>query len=510
MSYRIFEIELLPGEFWWGGAVQHGIMMPFGQKPYEFDLGINIAGNQANPIFISNKGRYIWCEKPLRISFNQGILKCEAKEGTIDYGEGYENLKNVYKFVSSKYFPASGKAPDIEIFKVPQYNTWIEMMYEPTQEKTIKYAKSILENNMPSGILIIDDNWQEDYGKWEFHEGRFPDPKSMVDTLHDMGFKVMLWIAPFISPDSFTFRELEKKGYLLKNSKGQTAIRHWWNGYSGILDCTNKDAVDWLYERLDNLMHEYGIDGFKLDGGDPEYYEDDDLSSISLNRNDHCKAWAEVGLKYELNEYRACWKLAGKPIVQRLSDKAHSWYENGLASLIPNGLSQGILGYTFNCPDLIGGGEYTSFLGDTFSVDQDLFVRYAQCSALFPIMQFSAAPWRVLDDEHLKYCIDAANLHKSMGDYIEKLVLNSAQTGEPIMRHMAYEFPDEGFELINDQFMLGEYILVAPVVKKGATKRKIVFPKGKWLGDDKSVILGPAAIEVQAPLSRLPWYRKKE
>ncbi|MBB6633389.1 TIM-barrel domain-containing protein [Cohnella thailandensis] len=77
------------------------------------------------------------------------------------------------------------------------------------------------------------------------------------------------------------------------------------------------------------------------------------------------------------------------------------------------------------------------------------------------------------------------------------------------MRHMAYEFPDAGFERVTDQFMLGSDILVAPVLKKGAATRRIAFPPGTWLGDDGRRVEGPCELEVDAPLSRLPWYRKQ-
>src|SRR5699024_2173795 len=167
-----------------------------------------------------------------------------------------------------------------------------------------------------------------------------------------------------------------------------------------------------------------------------------------------------------------------------------------------------LMGYAFTCPDMIGGGEYQNFLANTENLDQELFVRYAQCSALFPMMQFSAAPWRVLTEKHNKYCIEAANLHVQFAEDILNLAKHAAKTGEPIIRHMEYCFPHQGFEQINDQFMLGDDILVAPVVKKGMTKRTIHFPAGTWEGDDGSIIKGPCQQEVDAPLSRLPWYRK--
>jgi alpha-glucosidase (family GH31 glycosyl hydrolase) len=283
----------------------------------------------------------------------------------------------------------------------------------------------------------------------------------MVKRLHELGFKVMLWVCPFVRPDSQTFRMLEAKGYLLKDSKGCTAVRRWWNGYSAELDCTNPGAVDWLCSELDGLVRDYGIDGFKFDAGDPEYYENDDISNIPTDRNGHCEAWAKLGLKYGLNEYRACWKMAGTRLVQRLRDKFHSWGEDGLASLIPDGLAQSLAGYAFNCPDMIGGGDYSCFTDENALLDQELIVRYAQCSALFPMMQFSIAPWRVLSNENLNFCIAAANLHARLGGEILKLAENAARSGEPIMRHMAYEFPGCGYENIKDQFMLGADILVS-------------------------------------------------
>jgi alpha-glucosidase (family GH31 glycosyl hydrolase) len=125
------------------------------------------------------------------------------------------------------------------------------------------------------------------------------------------------------------------------------------------------------------------------------------------------------------------------------------------------------------------------------------------------MMQFSAAPWRVLDEEHLQYCVEAARLHARFGPEIVELARQAAVSGEPILRHMAYEFPEEGLETVQDQFMLGGSLLVAPVVEKGARARKVAFPAGTWEGDDGSIVVGPATREIDVPLSRLPYYRKQ-
>ncbi|NOU79460.1 glycoside hydrolase [Paenibacillus sp. LMG 31459] len=498
-------IKLLPGEYWWGGRTADGRSMPYGLTLFKADLDENHNGNQACPLLISSRGRYLWSEEPFEFQFEPDYLTVAGK-GELIIGEGYNSLRGAFGHVSRTFFPPASGIPEELLFTAPQYNLWIELLYEPTQEKVMEYARKVLDHGMPPGVIMIDDNWHEPYGTWVFHSGRFPDPGRMVQELHALGFLVMLWVCPFISPDSLTFRKLEPTGMLLKDRGGKTAIRKWWNGYSAVLDCTNPEAVQWIHDQLDTLQSEYGIDGFKLDAGDAEFYEADDQAFIPSTRSGHSEAWARVGLKYRLNEYRACWKLAGQPLVQRLKDKSHEWQGNGLDALIPDGLAQGLLGYTYTCPDMIGGGEYMSFTSAKF--DPELFVRYAQCSALFPMMQFSAAPWRLLDETQLGYCVEAAQLHAQFGDEILELARHASRTGEPIMRHMAYEFPDQDMENIQDQFMLGSSILVAPVTRKGMRARSIVFPEGSWIGDDGSVVEGPVIYEVEVPLSRLPYYRK--
>lgn len=509
MTQNRLEIEILQDEFWWGGDIDDGVKMPFGMTAHTRDLINEGRGNQAVPLLISNKGRYIWSEKSIRFHFSGELLKVESENGDIVLSENNGNLRETFLAAANSHFPASGSVPDELFFTMPQYNLWIELQYEPTQEKTLAYAKNVLEQGMPPGVIMIDDNWMEDYGVWKFRKDRFPDPKGMTEELHALGFKVMLWTCPFISPDNAAnFRYLEREGYLLKDEHGETAIRRWWNGYSAALDCTNPSAVEWYEGELHKLMDDYGIDGFKFDAGDPQFYRKSDQSVVQMHPNEHCEAWAKIGLNYSLNEYRSCWKSAGLPLVQRLGDKSHSWKEDGLASLIPNGLAQGLLGYAFTCPDMIGGGQIADIENNpTYKLDQELFVRYAQCSALFPMMQFSTAPWRVLDEEHLAYCVNAAKLHENFGPMIKDLAHDAAQTGEPIIRHMAYVFPEGGYEQIKDQFMLGNQILVAPVIVKGTRNRSIAFPKGRWQGDDGSIVQGPCSQTIEAPLSRLPWYR---
>jgi alpha-glucosidase (family GH31 glycosyl hydrolase) len=167
----------------------------------------------------------------------------------------------------------------------------------------------------------------------------------------------------------------------------------------------------------------------------------------------------------------------------------------------------GLLGYTFVCPDMIGGGEFSSFLNQA-TIDQDLIVRSAQVHALAPMMQFSVAPWRVLDAAHLAAVKQAVALRMRFTPRILELAKASAASGEPILRPLAYVFPDGGYENVKDQFLMGDDLLVAPMVTKG-TARTVQIPSGKWKADDGTLITGPVQRTFAVPLGRLLYFERQ-
>lgn len=486
---------------WWSGVVNHGEQMPI-KNGYRADLGSNY-GNQVQPLLVSSSGEVIWSEEPFSMKMENDTLYVSSHGSVLIHSKPGTNLREAYRFASRTYFPASGKTPGKLLFSAPQYNTWIELMYDQNQRDVLKYARNIISNGFPRGVVMIDDNWQEDYGKWNFHPGRFPDPSAMMDSLHQMGFKVMLWVCPMVSPDCDVFRFLESKKMLLKDKTGKAAIVRWWNGASGLLDLSNPDTKKWFTDQLDFLQNKYHVDGFKFDAGDFAQYENCYSVSGAASPQGQCEAYARIGLHYPLNEYRAMWKMGGQPLVNRLRDKAHSWGD--LQKLIPDILVQGLMGYNFTCPDLIGGGEFTSFLPGR-DIDQELIVRSAQVHALMPMMQFSAAPWRILDAEHLAACKKAVALREQFTALILELADESATSGEPIVRTMEYVFPHQGFEQTNDQFLLGDKILIAPVIKKGVNKRKVVLPEGKWKDANGKAYKGGKTVQVDVSLESLPYF----
>jgi alpha-glucosidase len=329
----------------------------------------------------------------------------------------------------------------------------------------------------------------------------------MMAQLHQMGFKVMVWVSPFISPDTEEFRELQQKGYLVStraNGSLKPAIIEWWNGFSASLDLTHPDARKWFTEQLNKTKKQYGVDGFKFDAGDPEFYADTSFVFHSpASPNEISRLWGTFGIDNSFNEYRAMWKMGNQPLVQRLRDKEHSWRD--LQKIIPDMTAAGMLGYGLSCPDMIGGGEIGSF-AENGRLDQHLVVRSAQLQALMPMMQFSIAPWRVLDSTSFNAVLAALKIRNQFLPVIRTLADSYVNTGIPVVRHMEYVFPAQGFADCNDQYMLGDTLMVAPMLTD-SNSRNVRFPKGRWQTFDGRIIRGPVTKKIDCAFDQIPWFR---
>ena len=530
------EIKMTPGEKWWGLCNNFGRDMPFTEKSdFKCDLRKENYGHQSLSFLCSDRGRAVWCAEPVGVNISGGTITLEPDKGEIVFKEDAgRNLAEAYRYGSKNWFPPTGEEPELLYFSAPQYNTWIELTYHQNEKDILAYARSMIDNGLPPGIFMIDDTWQHGYGEWYFDMRRFGDPKGMMDKLHAMGYKVLLWMCPFVSMDTPAFRRIawgknpdDVRGYpttggFLASSRGKgpygkppPAPINWWNGTSALLDFTHPNAVAWFDEQLERLVRDYGADGFKFDAGGVHFYSGCvgiDGSSPKTFANDpsvspaaQSALYGKFALKYKGSEYRNGFGFAGKPVIMRLHDKKHRW--DALQRLIPDMLAAGFVGCPFICPDMVGGGEWTAFLpGAPFS--EELFVRSAQVQALCPMMQFSASPWRYLNAENQKIIKDVVALRQKFAPKFVELAKESARTGEPMMRNLEYCYPNQGYADIKDEFMMGDALLVAPVVEKGATSRKVVLPSGKWKADDGQMYVGPAEIEVASPLARLPYFEK--
>ena len=533
---RKVSVSMLPDEQWWGVDSAFGREMPFtGRTSFSCDLRRDNYGHQAQSFLCSNKGRVIWCSEPVSVKIEGGRIDLESDAGAIEVVEkAGSTLAEAYRYGSKRWFPPTGEVPELLYFSAPQYNTWIELTYNQNEKDILAYAQSMLDNGLPPGIFMIDDTWQFGYGTWEFDPRRFSDPKGMMDKLHAMGYKVLLWMCPFVGMDTPAYRRIQwaknpddvkgwptRGGFLMSSQKPgyggvpPAAPINWWNGTSALLDFTHPNAVAWFTEQLDRLVRDYGADGFKFDGGGVHFYSGTigiEGSSKKTYANDpkvspaaQSALYGKFALKYRGSEYRNVFGFAGKPVIMRLHDKPHTWEGRGLARLIPDMIAAGFVGCPYICPDMVGGGEWSAFLpGSPF--DPDLFVRSAQVQALCPMMQFSASPWRYLDASHQQIIRDTVALRQRFAPKFVALAKKSAKDGEPILRNLEYNYPGLGYGDIRDQFLMGEDLLVAPQLAKDAQSRKVVIPPGTWLADDGTTVTGPCEVTVSTPLSRLPHF----
>ena len=282
---------------------------------------------------------------------------------------------------------------------------------------------------------------------------------------------------------------------------------HWWEGFSAMLDFRNESAVKWFNEQTARLEKEYGVVGYKLDGGDAMYtgINDPDSSLLSTLYID-C-------IENSMKEARACYKLAGQPIIQRLNDKAHRWDNDGiilgLISLLPGIMTQGLIGYYYGCPDMVGGGMSGDFR-DKSNLDSELIIRWCQASILMPMVQFSYDVWNRPENNIAPYCKKALDLREKLLPYIVAMIENASHTNEPVIRYMEYEYPTKEFAGMKTQFMLGDKYLVAPVLEKGKTEWEVVFPEGKWKDIEDGCVYEGGKRLVPAPLDKLPVFEKMD
>ena len=514
-------VEILPGEHWWGLGTAFGSQMPFTAKSdFSCDLNADNYANQTMSLLVSDKGRVLWCDEPIAATIAAGSMRVVSGKGEVILREDAgRNLAEAYRFASKTWFPPSGEYPDLLYFAAPQYNTWIELTYHQNEKDILGYAQSMIDHGLPPGVFMIDDTWQLGYGVWEFDPRRFSDPRGMVAKLHAMGFKVLLWMCPFVSMDSPAYRLLElgkspdvrrsapRGGFVTDPATGRAAAVNWWNGRSALVDMSHPSGREWLCGRLDWLMSTYGVDAFKFDnGGVCDYFgvraQREGLSAAAQNG-----LYADLALCYRGSELRSAFGMGGKPVVMRLHDKRHAWED--LAKLVPDMLAAGLIGTPFVCPDMIGGGSWESFLPGA-SFEPELFIRSAQIHALCPMMQISASPWRVLDAEHREIFQRIVALRQKFAPAFVELAKESAKSGEPIMRNLEYNYPNMGYSDIRDEFMMGTDLLVAPVVTKGNSSREIVLPPGRWLADDGNLFEGARRIVVKTPLDRIPHFARKK
>lgn len=497
------------------------------ERPYfQTDEGTDVI----SPLIFNSKGGFLFIDSYsyLDISFNRDKNKILKLHIVPEYGEnsiefafyaGKSTLKAYNKWVNRNWrnrpkLPV-GTAPDEELIKKPIWTTWAQYKWAIDQEKVINFVDSILNNDLPASYIEIDDRWTAKYGDLDFAIDKFPDAKGMIDYIHKKGIKVSLWVPPFVNQDADSFEDgVKKRAFVAAYNSRYPALVGWWNSANianaGLIDFFSDNGRDWFGEKIDYLIKNYGIDGFKYDAGEAQFLPLNPRLQEGIFPNMYSDYYARWGLKYKGVEMRSGYFSQNLPILFRQFDKASHWgFNNGLASVMTQILAMGIVGYPFILPDMIGGNEYLN------KASEELYIRWVELNTFLPYMQFSIPPFREdFSNKALEITKKFIAIRNGIIKDIVEASKESALTQIPIVRPLFFEFEDDEVAYsIEDEFMLTSKYLVAPIIVEGSTKRNIYFPPARFksIYDSSEIIQGPKWIEdYPAPIDQIPVFIRVE
>ncbi|XP_064614431.1 LOW QUALITY PROTEIN: myogenesis-regulating glycosidase-like [Liolophura sinensis] len=397
------------------------------------------------------------------------------------------NVKEVHQTMSSICFSKPLGKPDERMIRSPIWSTWATYKVNIDQKKILDLAQDILSHGFSNSQLGIDDMFSSSYGDIDFSEAKFSDPRAMIDNLKNLGFRVTLWVMPFSNLDSSAFKEGTKKGYFVKETRGEApALVKWWQGIGAVLDLTNPEAVEWYSQRLRKIQQDYGVDSFKFDGGEIGYLPMNFKTFRPLkNPGEYTTLYNKLICSFGgMVEMRSAFMSQEFANFVRVTDKDSCWgYENGLQSLIPTVLTIGLLGYPYVLPDMIGGNAYGEH-GEfhlTVLPQRELYIRWLELTAYLPSMQFSVLPWQY-DEEVVQLARKFVDIHENIvASRIIEAIKQTHSEGTPLIRPIWWLAPeDEDALQVDSEFMVGDSLLVAPILEDAQRQRSIYLPEGKW------------------------------
>ncbi|XP_027889749.1 myogenesis-regulating glycosidase-like [Xiphophorus couchianus] len=400
------------------------------------------------------------------------------------------DVTSLHKYMVRRYFPKPINVPSHEVFRKPVWSTRAFYKSAVTQEKLLRYASDIIKYGFKWSHLELDDRYTTDYGEFDFDPQKFPNASGMFEKLRKDGFQVTLWTHPFINYDSINFGVALEKGLFVREPSGDLpALVRWWNGIGGILDFTNSEASKWFLSHLNSLKRHYNVTSFKFDAGETSYLPRQFSTLVPLSDpSTFTRRYSEMAIPFSSRaELRVGYQSQNISCFFRIINRDSVWgYELGLKSIIPTVLTISILGYQFVLPDMIGGNAYPNrtagLINETHALpDKELYIRWLELSAFMPAMEFSIPPW-AYDDEVVKIARKFSELHETeVAPRVLELAGEVVGTGDPIIRPLWWIAKDDKAAFkIDSQFLIGDDLLVAPVLEPGEQERDIYLPAGHW------------------------------
>lgn len=434
------------------------------------------------------------------------------------------------------YTAVTGRA---EMFPEDLMGLWQCKLRYRTQEEVLSVARKYQKEGIKIDRIVIDFFHWTLQGDWKFDEKYWPDPKAMVDELHEMGIKVIVSVWPSVDRKSENFGPMTERGLLIRTERG-AAQTYDYQGDCVEIDPFNPETRDYVWNVCKKNYYDYGIDAFWLDNSEPDYgvydfenyryFSGPALAVSNLYPQLYSRAFYD-GMRKEnrgpvVNLLRCAWAGSQKYGNVIWSGDVPSTFE-AFADQLQCGLNMGLAGIPWWTTDI--GGFMTDDVNDPDF--RQLLIRWYQFAVYSPVLRMHGdrGPYNIppLDDrdwgggylhtgqpnELWSYGEDNYVIMKKyygirigMHEYIKKLFEEAHTNGSPLLRAMFYEFPDDErcWEL-QDQYMFGEKYLVAPILRLNEWKRDVYLPAGKWkLTSTEEIFEGGRTISVDAPIDYMP------
>lgn len=385
------------------------------------------------------------------------------------------------------------------------YGLWMSRMSYRTQDEVETVAAELRARAIPADVVHIDTDWFATpwVNDLRFCPERFPDPAAMIAALREQGLRLTLWQLPYLSVQSALYRVAAERGYLATRD-GEVAHIGGFFGEAGVVDFSDPNAAAWYVSELDRLF-DLGVAAIKTDFGEGAPEDADWAGGSGLEMHNLYPLLYNRAV-YEHTRERTgeglIWGRAATAGSQRYpvywgGDPAARWED--LGNVLAGGLSLGLSGFPFWSQDI------GAFAGEP---TEELYVRWAEAGLFMTHPRAHGAgprePWAFgprAEEVFRRWTERRYQLLPYLWGEAERL----APTGQPVMRALVLDHADDpSTHDIHDAFLLGRFLLVAPVVTPGE-ERLAYLPTGRWVRWSTGEVLhGPRWHQLHAPLDELP------
>jgi sulfoquinovosidase len=410
------------------------------------------------------------------------------------------------------------------------YGLWVSA--QGGRDAVLDEVERLEANNVPFAAIWSQDwtglrrNMDGGFGvqyRWEADEELYPDLAGMIDELHGRGYRFLAYANPFIAQELENhFPEMDSRGLLMADPvTGDSYVFPAPNGQSAHPDLTNPEAREYVQEALRAMVLELGIDGWMADfaewtpldaqlhdGRDPMAYHNlfpIDWQAMTREVMDEARPDGDW-VMFARSGFTGVQAVAQ---IHWAGDQEATWSEtDGLPTVVPALINMGLAGQPYVTHDIGGfsGGPST----------KELFQRWVELGAFTPIMRTHEGNQRDLnwswrsDEETIRHFRRFARIHDALAPELIALSQEAQQSSAPLLRHLMLVFPeDEQTWPISDQFMLGDELLIAPVLHQGETRRDVYLPLGSWYhlwtGERFE---GGQWVDVEAPIGSPPAFSR--